>query len=149
MTTTTIDLTAILEETERLNQLLIRSEEAKQYRECKARLRQDEEAQKLIRQFVKKKEALEEVERFGPYHPDYHRVKQEVRQLKRTLDLQESIANFKQAERALESVLREVSKIIAHAVSETIKVSTGNPYFDQIGCGGGCSGRCSNCGNRD
>jgi len=147
LATTTLDLTVILEETDRLNQLLIHSQEVNHYLHCKRQLDQDPEAQALIRQFVKKKEEFEEVERFGRYHPDYHRVKEEMRQLKRTMDLNERVANFKKAERVLESILREIGEIIAHAVSDTIKVSTGNPYFDQMGCGGGCSGGCSTCGN--
>ncbi|EGL81650.1 hypothetical protein CathTA2_2836 [Caldalkalibacillus thermarum TA2.A1] len=143
-----LDLAEILEETDRLAQLILRSEEVKQYRLCKQRLKQDKEAQKLIKRFVQKKEQFEEVERFGRYHPDYDRIKQEMRQLKRELDLNESVANFKKAERTLEAILIEISEKIAYAVSDSIKVPTGNPFFDQIGCGGGgCSGGCGSCGN--
>lgn len=151
----TIDLTAILDETDRLNELILHSQEARQYRLCKLRMDQDEEAQACVQQFIAKKELFEEVERFGKYHPDYARVKQEMRVIKRSLDMNEHVARFKKAEKELENIMADISKTIAHAVSETIKVPTGNAFFDEAavngGCGsggGGCGdGGCSTCGN--
>ncbi len=147
----TIDLEAILEETDELNRLILHSEEVKRYRMCKAEMEQDAEAQRLIRDFNRKKESFEDVERFGKYHPDYQRIRREVREMKRSLDMNEKVARFKDAENELAAMLAEISKIIAYSVSTTIKVPTGNPFFDEGaagGCGsGGCSGRCANCGN--
>ena len=141
-----IDLTKILEETNQLARLIVHSEEAKHFRLCKYKLAQDIEAQRLIKEFTQKKEQYEEVERFGRFHPDYKRIKEEMRETKRKLDLNTHIAQFKKAERELENILNDVSKIIAFAVSEQIKVPSGNPFWDTQGCGGsGCgSGGCGN-----
>lgn len=133
------DLTNILLETDQLARLIVQSEEAKQFQLTKKNLAQDMEAQKLIKEFIEKKEQYEEVERFGKFHPDYKRIKTEMREAKRRLDLNAQVAQFKKAERELENILNDVSKIIANAVSEQIKVPTGNPFWDTQGCGGkGC-----------
>jgi cell fate (sporulation/competence/biofilm development) regulator YlbF (YheA/YmcA/DUF963 family) len=143
-----IDVAEYLHQAEDLAQKIVCSEVALHYLRCRKELQQDDTAQSLIRDFVKKKEAFEEVERFGQYHPDYHTVKQEMREKKRELDMLDTVANFKKAERALEDLLNEISKILAFSVSEEIKVPTGNPFWDQLGCGGsGCGGSCgSGCG---
>ncbi|MGQ0518661.1 YlbF family regulator, partial [Bacillus sp. D-CC] len=41
-------------------------------------------------------------------------------------------------ETALQKLLDEVSVAIGSEVSSSIKVPTGNPFFDAGGCGGGC-----------
>ena len=138
----TTDFVQLIENSELLGAYITQSEIAFKYKEAKRRLDEDAEAQRLIRQFVKMKEKYEEVQRFGKYHPDFETVTAEVRKLKRELDLHETIAKFKQAERDLEQLLNDVSRIIADAVSPHIKVPTGNPFFDnricQRNCGAGC-----------
>ena len=143
-----IDITKLLAETDHLAQLIVKSEEAKRYQWCKQQLAEDKEAQQLIKRFNQQKERYEEVERFGKYHPDYKRIKTRDAEAKRELDLHDTVAQFKKAERELENILNEVSKIVAYAVSEQIKVPTGNPFWDTLGCGGsGCgSGGCGSCG---
>jgi cell fate (sporulation/competence/biofilm development) regulator YlbF (YheA/YmcA/DUF963 family) len=66
-------------------------------------------------------------------------VSTEIRQAKRELDLTPSVSVFKKAERELESLLNEISEVLARAVSDSIKVPTGNPFFDNMSCSGGCS----------
>ncbi|WNF35575.1 YlbF family regulator [Bacillaceae bacterium IKA-2] len=122
-----------------LSDMIIQSDIYHEYIEAMDTLYKDLTAQQLIWDFSKRKDDFEEVERFGKYHPDYRRVSKEVRELKRKLDLYEPIANFKKMENQLEGLLIEVSSIIAHAVSEDIKVPTGNPFFDAMSCSGGCS----------
>lgn len=144
MGTTTALWSDVLFKANELTEMLLQSEAFLQYRELQQQLREDKEAQRLIKQFNEWKERYEEVERFGVYHPDYKMVSTEVRQAKRTLDLHEVVANFKKAELELEEWLNEVSRLIASAVSASIKVPTGNPFFDQSGCsgcgsGGGCA----------
>ncbi|PSL50813.1 cell fate (sporulation/competence/biofilm development) regulator YlbF (YheA/YmcA/DUF963 family) [Salsuginibacillus halophilus] len=110
-------------------------------------MQHDEEAQRLIQKFNDKKEDYEEVQRFGKYHPNYREVSRDIRALKREVDLQGTIARYKEAEKELESLLNEISAEMAYAVSDNIKVPTGNPFFDQAGCGGGCgSGGSCGCG---
>lgn len=143
-----LELSHFLNEAYHLGDLIIDSELMGDYKRARLELEQDPSAQTLIRQFVQKKEQFEEVERFGKYHPDYAQVKKEMRELKRTLDLNEHVIQFKKAEKELEKLLNEVSQMIAFSVSEGIKVPTGNPFWDQLGCGGagcgsgGCSGGC-------
>ncbi|WP_100399454.1 YlbF family regulator [Bacillus sp. FJAT-44742] len=130
-----------------LGDLVIRSEVFQAYLTCKERMDEDSEAQELISRFTHIKEQYEEVQRFGKYHPDYKTVSTNVRQLKRQLDVNDSIGAFKNAEKELESLLNEISAEIGYAVSPNIKVPTGNPYFDNLSCGGGCgSGGSCGCG---
>jgi cell fate (sporulation/competence/biofilm development) regulator YlbF (YheA/YmcA/DUF963 family) len=141
----TLERLELINQAEELAKMILQSELAEEYRRCYYRLKQDKEAQEMIQRFTKLKEKYEEVQRFGKYHPNYHEVMKEVREVKRKLDLHESVAAFKKAENALQSLLDEISVLIGKAVSEQIKVPTGNPYFDSIaGCSGGCGtgGRC-------
>ncbi|UOY93753.1 YlbF family regulator [Ectobacillus sp. JY-23] len=144
----TLESVLILEEAEQLARMIIDSEEAAVYRAAYHDLQQDEEAQRLIREFVKKKELYEEVQRFGKYHPDYKKVMQEIRDIKREVDLHERISAFKKAETAIQKLLDEVSVCIGTEISPYIKVPTGNPFFDSAGgCSGGC-GTGGSCGCR-
>ncbi|MGC4375518.1 YlbF family regulator [Fictibacillus sp. Mic-4] len=141
----TITNTELLDESYLLGKMIAESELAARYRMCKFELEQDKRAQKLIRQFTDMKERYEEVQRFGKYHPDYKQVSTDIRVLKRELDFHETIANFKKAEKELETLLIECSMLIAGSVSKHIKVPTGNPFFDSRSCSGGC-GSGGSCG---
>ena len=134
----TVDIMEVIDQSERLGKLIVQSEIAQHYRHCKHKLVNDPSAQRLIQRFTEVKDKYEEVQRFGKYHPDFKQISTEMRQIKRNLDLHDTIAEFKQAETGLESLLNEVSAIIAREVSPSIKVPTGNPFFDNRGCGGGC-----------
>jgi cell fate (sporulation/competence/biofilm development) regulator YlbF (YheA/YmcA/DUF963 family) len=142
---TSIDTSLLIEQADQLGAMIKDSEPFHHYIVAKRALQQNKEAQQLIAEFNKMKDMHEEVQRFGKYHPDYDRVSREIRMLKRTLDLHPSVVAFKEAEAELESLLNELSVMIARAVSPSIKVPTGNPFFDSIGCGGGCGsgGGCS------
>jgi cell fate (sporulation/competence/biofilm development) regulator YlbF (YheA/YmcA/DUF963 family) len=140
-----LDQTVLLEESLQLAEMVSNSSIADAYRESKYILEQDTEAQKMIARFSAMKEKYDEVQRFGRYHPDYHTVSDQVRTLKRELDFHENIARFKKAEKDLEKLLMECSRIIADSVSEQIKVPTGNPFFDESSCSGGC-GSGGSCG---
>ncbi|QKS71544.1 YlbF family regulator [Paenalkalicoccus suaedae] len=136
---------SILFEAEDFGDIIVESEVFHHYIETKEALLHDELAQKKLAHFSKLKEKYEEVQRFGKYHPDFRTVTTEVREYKRTVDTEPSIAAFKKAEKELETLLREVSEVIAHNVSPQIMVPTGNPFFDAKGCSGGCGsgGSCS------
>jgi cell fate (sporulation/competence/biofilm development) regulator YlbF (YheA/YmcA/DUF963 family) len=135
----TVTRTDILSNSLTLAEMIIKSQQFFQYEAAKSTLRRDIIAQEMIWDFNKRKDDFEEVQRFGKYHPDYSQVSKEVREFKRKLDLYEPIAQFKKAEKELEELLNEVSMIVAHAVSKSIKVPTGNPYFDAMSCSGGCA----------
>ncbi|MFS0861363.1 YlbF family regulator [Fredinandcohnia sp. 179-A 10B2 NHS] len=142
----TIERVFILEEAENIASMILQSELADEYRSCLYKLQKDREAQRLINDFQKMKDKYEEVQRFGKYHPDFRTVSKETRELKRKLDLHETIAAFKKAEDDLQKILDEISVLLGRSVSEYIKVPTGNPYFDSISsCGGGC-GSGGSCG---
>jgi cell fate (sporulation/competence/biofilm development) regulator YlbF (YheA/YmcA/DUF963 family) len=143
----TIDSIQLIDEAILIGKMISQSEIAEEYRLCKYRLETDQEVQGLIRQFSDMKEKYEEVQRFGKYHPDYSTVSRDIRVIKRELDLNEIVANFKKAETNLESLLVEISQTLVREISTNIKVPTGNPFFDNTSCGGGCgSGGACSCG---
>ncbi len=134
----TISTYELIEEASELGQVVLQSEPFHTYIKTKKELETDPEAQARIRRFNAMKDQFEEVQRFGKYHPDYDKVSADIRQIKREVDLSPTVVAFKKAERELESLLNEVSEVIARAVSDTIKVPTGNPFFDNMSCSGGC-----------
>ncbi|MBM6618577.1 YlbF family regulator [Bacillus suaedaesalsae] len=144
----TLERVELLEEAELLARMVIQSDVAEQYRTAYYLLHSNQEAQNLIKRFVHIKERYEEVQRFGKYHPDYKEINLETRYVKREVDLHPVIANFKKAEKDLQELLDEISVLIGKAVSEYIKVPTGNPFFDSMsscstgGCGSGGSCGC-------
>ncbi|MDT2045674.1 regulator [Priestia aryabhattai] len=143
---TTMRTIELLDESDALANMVLHSDVAEHYRECLNRLNKDTEAQELIAEFGKMKEQYEDVQRFGKYHPDYKSITKQMRDIKRSVDLQHTIAAFKKAENELQKLLDEISVIIGQSVSEHIKVPTGNPFFDTgSSCGGGC-GAGGSCG---
>ena len=134
----TMDWIEVIDLSEQLGKYIARSEIAEKYKQSKIRLTNDKTAQRLITRFVKMKEQYEEVQRFGKYHPEFKEITTKTRELKRALDLNDAVADFKHSENELENLLNEVSTIIAGSVSAAIKVPTGNPFFDSRGCQGGC-----------
>lgn len=134
----TLDMSTLFDQTDGIVDMLRHSELFDRYRETKAQLLNDQEAIKLIKSFVKLKERYDEVQRFGKYHPDYHQVIQEMMDMKRDVDLNDKIADFKKAESDFEGLLNEISLLIASSVSPSIKVPNGDPFFDR-GCSGGCA----------
>ncbi|MCY8908863.1 YlbF family regulator [Bacillus atrophaeus] len=135
----TMESVRLQSEAQKLAGMILQSETAENYRNCYKRLQQDEEAGRIIRSFMDIKDKYEDVQRFGKYHPDYREISRKMREIKRVLDLNDKVADFKKAETELQSILDEVSIELGTAVSEHIKVPTGNPYFDGLSsCGGGC-----------
>ncbi|WP_335870488.1 YlbF family regulator [Bacillus sp. 2205SS5-2] len=141
----TLERVEILQSSEALAEMILQSAEADSFRACYYRLNNTTSSQRRIRKFTELKELYEEVQRFGRYHPDYQRVMKEIREVKREMDLDEHVANFRKAENDLQHLLDEVSLLIGRSVSEHIKVPTGNPFFQTSSCGGGCGtgGGCS------
>lgn len=143
---TTMRTVELLDESDHVANMVLQSNVAENYRQCLYRLNKDSHAQALIAEFVKIKEQYEDVQRFGKYHPDYKTITRQVRDVKREVDLHATIAAFKKAESELQKLLDEISVILGQAVSEHVKVPTGNPFFDTgSSCGGGC-GSGGSCG---
>ncbi|MBP3952150.1 YlbF family regulator [Bacillus suaedae] len=133
----------LLDHTDELSQAVVQSEPYEQYIQAKQALQSDSVAQERINRFNSMKDQYEDIQRFGKYHPDYDKISTDIRKLKREMDLTETVIAFKKAEKELETMLNEISEIIARSVSSTIKVPTGNPFFDNMSCSGGCgSGSC-------
>ncbi|MGF2615526.1 YlbF family regulator [Rossellomorea vietnamensis] len=142
----TLERLEIQESAEELAAQILESDVAEEYRRSLYMLKSDKGTQLKIQKFSKMKELYEEVQRFGRYHPDYKRVMKEIRELKRDMDMDENVANFRRAEKDLQSLLDEVSVLVGRSVSENVKVPTGNPFFDSgSACGGGC-GSGGSCG---
>ena len=140
----TIETVEIIDYAEQLAKDMMNSDIAQQYFISLNKMKKDREAQEKIKAFNSLKDAYEEVQRFGRYHPDYRTVSKAIREAKRDMDLHPSVIEYKQAETNLQQLLDEISMLIGHSVSPHIKVPTGNPFFESS-CGGGC-GSGGSCG---
>lgn len=140
----TLESVKIMDEANILARMILESDIAESYRFYLYKMKKSQKTQDKIKAFVQVKEQYEDVQRFGRYHPDYKKVMQSIRELKREMDLDENVANFKKAENDLQNMLDEISVLVGHSVSEHIKVPTGNPFFESS-CSGGC-GSGGSCG---
>ncbi|MCZ0703989.1 cell fate (sporulation/competence/biofilm development) regulator YlbF (YheA/YmcA/DUF963 family) [Natronobacillus azotifigens] len=138
----TTEIVALLDQTDRIGNLINQSEQMDRYIQAKKRLENDKEAQALITAFYNMKEQYEEVQRFGRYHPDFSKVTKEIRVLKREVDMHEVVAAFKVAERDIQILLDDISERIAFSVSKQIKVPRDGALFTEGGCGCGSGGGC-------
>src|SRR5690554_5853514 len=118
----TMEYVSILDNAEKLGEMVFQSEVMEDYLEKKLEMEQDAEAQKLIKAFNHIKDHYEDIQRFGRYHPDYQEIMKKVRSTKRAMDMHDTVAAFKVAERNLQSLLDEISSYVATSVSEQIKV---------------------------
>lgn len=143
----TLERIELLEHAEQLAKMVLESDIAEQYQICLYKLQNNKETQRKINRFVSLKELYDEVQRFGKYHPDYKKVMTQIRETKREMDMDPLVAEFKLAENDLQDLLDAISIIVGGAVSEHIKVPTGNQFFETntshaSGCGGGGSCSC-------
>ena len=140
----TLDMSAILLLAYELSDMIIRSAAVAEYLYWKQEMERDEEVRRAIDRFRRAKERFEEAQRFGRFHPDYHEALEQAQQAQRELDNFETVRNFKRCEAELDDLLYEVSRTIAHSVSESIKIPNDKLDWKGCGCGagGGCSGRC-------
>jgi cell fate (sporulation/competence/biofilm development) regulator YlbF (YheA/YmcA/DUF963 family) len=135
----TLERVEILDAAENIAEMILHSDTMEYYNKCLINIRNSEESQKKITAFTKMKEQYEEVQRFGKYHPDYMEIMKATRKLKREMDMDGNVAEFKKAENDLQGLLDEISLLIGRSVSEHIKVPTDNPFFEHSSdCGGSC-----------
>lgn len=138
----------ILDEADQLSAMIVSSEPAQRLREAYTAVYSDRELVSQINTFGRLKEQYEDVQRFGKYHPDYHKVMKEIRTQKRALDMNDRVAALKFAENDFQDLLDEVSLLIGRSVSQAVLVPVSNPFFSSssscstgggCGTGGGCS----------
>lgn len=139
----TIEQLDILDQADIVSTIIQSSNEMNLYIEKEQALKFNKEAQSLIAEFNRMKEQYDEAQRFGTYHPDYNKIMQRVRSSKRKMDMNEYVASFKIAERNLQNLLDEVSKIIASSVSSSIIV----PEDGILAASGCASGGCGTGGS--
>ncbi len=144
MEKTTLDMAAVLMNAYHLGDMINGSAEVADYLYWKDLLDQDPEVKALVKKLENKKELFEECQRFGHFHPNYHKALDEVKGIELELEKIESVAKFKASEAKLDELLYEISTTIAYSVSDTIKVPSNNPLPNEGGCstGGSCSGSC-------
>src|SRR5690625_2887686 len=157
---TTLEHIDILDQSDIVSNLIKNSNELNIYKEREHILQINQEAQNLIKDFNKIKKRYDEAQRFGTYHPDYNKIiiwmictksyhpdynkiMKQVRSTKRKMDMNEHVAAFKIAERNLQNLLDEVSKIIATSVSSSIMV----PEDGMLAASGCASGSCGTGGS--
>ncbi len=137
----------IMDEGDSLSQMILSSEQAKQFKEAYFAVYTDDLLKRQIASFTRLKEQYEDVQRFGKYHPDYQQVMKSIRVQKRALDMNDRIATLKIAENELQDLLDEVSLIIGKTVSESVKVPVSNPFFAAASsCSTGSCGTGGSCG---
>ncbi len=140
----TLDWTDLLTATTELADLVKHSVLASQYLEAKKQMNEDDNAQRLLCDFSVKRQAFLDCEKYGHFHPDYNRTFDEAVAVQDQLEQLAVVQTFRQAEREIDQLLFEVSKVIASSVSETIMVPNNFELESKGGCGdGGCSGKCS------
>lgn len=144
MEKTTLDMAAVLMKAYHLGDMINSSAEVADYLYWKDFLDQDPEVKALVKKLERKKELFDECQRFGHFHPDYHKALDEVKEIELELEKIESVVKFKASETKLDELLYEISTTIAYSVSDTIKVPSNNPLPSEGGCstGGSCSGSC-------
>lgn len=138
----TVETIDLLDLTDELSEMVNQSEQMLNYIEKKQQLKKDQQSQALLKAFEYKKEQYEDVQRFGRYHPDYRVITKETRLMKREVDMLDSVAQFKVAERELQMLLDDISERIAHSVSKQIMVPRDGALFTDVGCGHGGSCGC-------
>ena len=136
----------ILDVTDELNNMILRSKQVMALRAARDEVYSDAGLVERIHSFNKMKEHYEDVQRFGKYHPDYQSIMKNIREQKRAIDLNEEVAKLKIAENDFQDLLDQVSLIIGKSVSDAVKVPVSNPFFStDSSCGSGCGtgGGCS------
>lgn len=101
-------------------------------------LEQDKNAQELVDAFNHLKMDFEEVSRFGKYHPDFSEKRRALNKAKKSLDMNESVIEYRRAEYQLQAMLDEVLYEAGICISQHVNIVSSNPFF-AVGSGGGCS----------
>ncbi|WP_414051238.1 YlbF family regulator [Macrococcus animalis] len=133
-----IDVMEVMDNADLLNKMILNSTAYINYKEAFIALEHNHEVQQIKINLIKLKEKYDEVNRFGRYHPDYQTVMLETRRKKKEYEMHPDVAQFKQLETQLQTLLDEVLVIIATSVSTEVKIEKGNPFFESHTCSSGC-----------
>ncbi|WP_165329343.1 YlbF family regulator [Streptococcus tangpeifui] len=134
------ELLAIDDAVDRLAKLILASPQAKNYQIAKANVLADQELQSLLARFQDLQESYEEQKGFVKYRSEVVDLRRQVLQLKRQIDLTQTMQEFRAAEVALQEVLAGITEQLAQTVSSDIFVDTGlplAPHHHQHGHGRG------------
>jgi cell fate (sporulation/competence/biofilm development) regulator YlbF (YheA/YmcA/DUF963 family) len=139
-----LDMSAVLLRAYELGDMIIASKEVADYQQGKRLMEENAEAQAVILKLMQKKDLFEECQRFGHFHPEYHKAMDAVAVVQQELDAIPCVKFYKEAEERLDELLYEISETIAHSVSETVKVPSNKlePHAGGCSSGGSCSGKC-------
>nr|WP_232058255.1 YlbF family regulator [Cohnella abietis] len=143
---TPADMALLISRAFELGDSLKQSAYVAEYIYWKEQVHNDAEVQSLTKQFAKAKEKFAECERFGRFHPDYNAALDQVYAAEGRLDQVESVRKYKAAETFMDELLNDISRTLAYAVSQSIKVPDNNPNPKASGCGNGGSCSCSSGG---
>ena len=110
------------------------------YQEAKKNMENDPNCQKKMIAFLEAKNAFESIESYGSYAPGWKEKRRLLRQAKRELDVDDSMAEFRFRETRLQHMLDVICSNIAHTVSDQVKVNTETPFLklNKSHCGGNC-----------
>lgn len=98
------------------------------FQQAKTRLKNSPAAQAKITAFQETKMKMEQIAPFGEFAPGYRELRQKLFQMKREMDLEEEVYQYRMAERQLQIQLDLIAKKLASSVSENILVSAGDPF---------------------
>lgn len=135
----------ILDQLDKVGLMIRESEEYHSYLKYKELLHTDKECRDLINRFTKLKEEFSEVERFGKYHPDFSEMRKKVNKMKKEVDMNPVVTEYRRAEYLLQNILDEVMFIIGQSVSEHANVVSHNPFFSGKSSGGCSTGSSCSC----
>jgi cell fate (sporulation/competence/biofilm development) regulator YlbF (YheA/YmcA/DUF963 family) len=124
----TENLFAIEEKIKELTELIISSDQAKNYYLASEKCSNDRKAILLEQKLRSAYDAFSQIQEYGSHYSDYKEKKHAFYQAKRAYDLYESIADMRLAKADVQSILDEIAIKIANKVSKKIVVKTGNPF---------------------
>ncbi len=122
-----------------LAEMINQSVEVMEFLSYKQVLDKNQEVMQLKKRLARENEKYEEVNRFSHYHPDYKKTKENLDKILLEIDQHEMVKAYKKAEEKVDDLLYEVTRTLALAISNTIKVGKNELNHDSVCSTGGCS----------
>ncbi|ERJ13489.1 YlbF family regulator [Haloplasma contractile] len=102
----------------------------KDFIRCERELSTNDEIKKILADFNRKKEQLEEAKKYGNYYPGYDKVVKAFQESKINLMKNPVFKEYKQKEKQLDHILYQVTESISTAVSENVKFDVKKHLFN-------------------